>query len=397
MAVIFYLSAWNRDINMLYAMFSLLVATLFLAYVLPRKALHEVTASHTLPAAAFEEDQIDIAVVVKNKGWRGRYMIEVIDSIPAAEPALQKPMSFIARLKGGETLKFTIPFQCYKRGEYAIGPMVLRSAYPLGISAIESVIPEEQPKLIVYPKIFEISHLPFLSVTNMPSSSAEAVAKAGGSEEFFGTREYHHGDSIKYIHWRSTAKYSKLIVKEFEMRCTSEITFILDLHRESSVGTGRESTLEYSVKIAASMAKYVLEHGNTVQLIGFGERLHMLPYSRGMDKLHHVLDMLARVNDDGRIAYPRAIDQSVNYLRDGGQVVLFIRSSALADDYVYVLGLLKSKRIKPMAIFYDEESFRYNHQNKTRWDKHRLAQEFIVNSCPVYFITKETPLTEVFC
>jgi uncharacterized protein (DUF58 family) len=397
LSVIFLFSAWNRAIDMLYAVFSLILATLLLAYLLPRKALHEVTATRIIPASAFEDDVINMDVVLENQGWRDRYMIEVIDAIPAAVPSLQTPMSFIAKLPGGKKREYAMHVQCYKRGKYTIGPITLRSAYPLGISAIEHSIPETQPKLTVYPKVFEISHLPFFSATNMPSSSAEAMAKSGGSEEFFGTREYRQGDSIKYIHWRSTAKYSKLIVKEFEIRCTSEISIILDLQQNASIGTGRESTLEYSIKLAASIAKYALEHGHTIQLIGFGDQFHVVPYARGIDKLSHVLDMLACVNDNGKMNYPEAIMHAADYMRDGGQAVLFISSKATLDDYAHSFGLLKSKRIKPMTIFMDADSFRDKQAtNAFSLKDQRLPQELISNAYPVYFVAKGDSLSEVF-
>jgi len=144
------------------------------------------------------------------------------------------------------------------------------------------------------------------------------------------------------------------------------------------------------------MAKYALEHGHSIQLIGFGERRHIFPHARGVDKLSAILDLLARVNDDGEIPYPQAIAASADLLRDGGQVILFVSSSAQLEDYAYSLGLLKAKRIKPMVVFWNEGSFPDPTQKKVCWDNHRLSQEMIGNTCPVYFGVRGTALAEIF-
>lgn len=396
LAAAFFLIAWNRDMIMLYAMFSMLAAVLVLGCVLPIRVLHGLEVKRTFPPSAFEDDDLNLDVTVENKGHRGRFMIEVVDNIPAAEPSLQNPMSFIAKISKGNVRSYSVPVHCYKRGEYEIGPITLRSAYPLGISETERVVPEERGKLIVYPRVFDVARFPLFSATNMPSSNSEAISKAGGTEDFFGTREYRRGDSIRYIHWPSTARHAKLIVKEFEMRSTSELTIILNLQKGASAGTGRESTFEYSVKIAASLAKFALERGHTVQIIGFAEKVHILPYCRGLHNLPQALTMLARVNDDGAVPYPRAIAMSADYLRDGGQAIMFFSSGAKLGDYVYALGLLKAKRIRPAGIFMDDDSFRTQAGVRPLFDSSDIVQELIIGSCPVYRISKGDNLSEAF-
>lgn len=396
LAAAFFFTAWNRDMIMLYAMFSMLAGVIVLGCVLPVRVLHGLEARRSFPPSAFEDDELDLDVTVENKGRRGRFMIEVVDNIPAAEPSAQKPMSFIAKIATGEQRRYRVPIRCYKRGEYDIGPITLRSAYPLGISETERVIAKDRGKLIVYPRVFNITRFPLFPAANMPSSSSEAIAKAGGTEDFFGTREYRRGDSIRFIHWPSTAKHSKLIVKEFEMRSTSEMTIILNLNKGASIGEGRECTFEYSVKIAASLARFALERGHTVQIIGFSDKVHILPYCRGVHHLPQALTMLARVNDDGPIPYPRAIEMSADYLRDGGQAVMFFSSGAKLDDYIYGLGLLRAKRIRPAGIFMEDESFLPGAGDGQHSGPGTLASGLIIESFPVYRICRGDDLSGIF-
>ena len=98
LALIFFLIAWNRDVNLLYGMFALVSSTVIVAVVLPRFALNGVEASRTLPAAAFEGEQIQVRVGMANRGRAARYMLEALDAMPAAAPHEREPLVFAGRI-----------------------------------------------------------------------------------------------------------------------------------------------------------------------------------------------------------------------------------------------------------------------------------------------------------
>jgi uncharacterized protein (DUF58 family) len=396
LTLITFLVAWNREINLLYGMFALLASTLLLSYILPIYALRGIRAIRTVPATAFEDEAIEMKLTVGNSGWTRRYMIEVIDTFPAAELSLQHPMTFVAKLSGRKKRTYPVKTVCYKRGAYRIGPLKIESAYPLGVSSVERPMPEEAPTLLVYPKVFPIASLPLMRGITLPMNGVEAMSKGGGSEEFFGTREYRPGDHLKYIHWPSTARRAKLIVKEFEIRAATEVTILLDLHRNSSAGEGKETPLEYAVKISASVAQYALDRGHDLQLVGYGRNTHHLPPARGMTQLAAVLEALARVEADGNVPFPKAISQAAEVFREGGTAVLiFSRLDANIEEILEGFGLLTAKRIRPICIFINNESFLPKKPSMTS-NQHRVVQEAIALGFPSYFISKGDRLEEVF-
>jgi len=394
LTVLFFFIAWNRSINLLYGMFALLAATLVLAHALPRYSLRGVIASRSLPTTAFEGDLIDICIDVKNSSMTGRSMIEVVDAFPAAEPGAESPMTFIARLAGRRNRRYSFKLLCYKRGEYRIGPLALSSSYPLGISTARKEMTGSEVPLLVFPEVFDIVKLPLVSGSAAPMSGVEAASKAGGSEEFFGTREYRQGDSLRYIHWPSTARHSQLIVKEFEIRASVEVTIIIDLHRKSEIGEDKETTLEYAVKIAASTAKYSLDRSHTVQLVCLGKDECIIPAAKGFSQLALVLEALAKVRADGNITFPEAVNRASEMMRDGGSAVLVFSDSHLKSDQLpYSLNLLKARRIRPLCVVLDDKSFL-----KSENDKGECASPhgLLGDGIPSYRISRGTSLREVF-
>jgi len=395
LAGLFYLIAWNREVNLLYAMFALVSATVVIAMVLPRFALKGVETWRTLPAAAFEGEEVEVSVTMANRGRRPRFMVEALDSIPAAHPHEREPLVFAGRLAGREERSFSYRLSCYKRGLYTVGPLLLRSAYPLGLAWSERVGDPSLSQLLVYPSMFDIASFPLMAAGSLVTSGMESLARAGGSDDFFGTREYRQGDSLRHIHWPSTARHDRLIVKEFEVRASTELTLILDLHKVANIGEERESTLEYGVRIAASLARFALERGHSVQLTGYGSRAAVVPPGRGMHHLAQLLDTLARVSSDGVSPYHEAITRAARFLRDGSTAVLFLSAGASLDDYLYPLGLLRAKRVRPIAIRFDRASFDGSFSFGDPADD-PLLRELYAQGVPVYFVAKGDNLAGLF-
>lgn len=394
LTVLFFFIAWNRTVNLLYGMFAMLAAILVLAHVLPWYSLRGVVASRSLPRTAFEGDLIDICIDVRNSSMSGRSMIEVVDAFPAAEPGAESPMTFIARLAGRKKRCYSFRLQCYKRGEYRIGPLALTSSYPLGISSARKEMIGSEVPLLVFPEVFDIVKLPLVSGSAAPMSGVEAASKAGGSEEFFGTREYRQGDSLRYIHWPSTARHSQLIVKEFEMRASVEVTLVIDLHHKSEIGKGKETTLEYAVKIAASTVKYSLDRSHTVQLVCLGKDECIIPAAKGFSQLARVLDALAKVRADGNVPFPQAVNRASEMMRDGSTAVLVFSDSYLKSGQLsYSFNLLKARRISPVCVVLDDKSFSGSGDTLSECAS---PQGLIADGIPSYRISRGASLREVF-
>ncbi len=396
LAVVIFLAAWNRGISLLYVIFSLQLSTLLIAHLFPRFALKGVTAQRSASPTAFEDDELEIRTAVTNLSGRTRRMLEIFDCIPAAASDQQRPLSFVTKIRGNKQRKFTFTVRCDKRGEYTLGPLCLRSGFPLGMTTHQRLLPETTASLVVYPKVFPISRLPLTSGRNRPRTGVEAVSKAGGSDEFFGTREYCRGDSPRYIHWPSTARHSKLIVKEFEVRASAEVTILLDLHRRAAVGVGKENTLEYAVKIAASVANYCLDKGYDMQLIAHGAHRHAVPAGRGMHQFARILDRLARVKNDGERLYSEVISSAAPMMQEGSTaVIIFSNDRNDVVQSLQAMALLEAMHIHTVCVFIDQQSFT-DDTSGTSASENRLVHHFLGFGLPAYFVRKGDNLREVF-
>jgi uncharacterized protein (DUF58 family) len=98
-----------------------------------------------------------------------------------------------------------------------------------------------------------------------------------------------------------------LIVRHFEQSGINAITIILDLKRENNLGFGKETTLEYAVKIAASLSKHFLDQGSIVQLLAYADKPIISSFGRDPSHFFSILELLATAESNGYYPLGRAL------------------------------------------------------------------------------------------
>jgi uncharacterized protein (DUF58 family) len=140
-----------------------------------------------------------------------------------------------------------------------------------------------------------------------------------------GVRDYEPGDSFNRIHWRSTARRDRLVVKEFELDPLADIWVVPDMSVYGHVTPPRnllpstpapgdipawlrletfelpESTEEYTVTIAASVAQFFLRHDRAVGMLAYGQSNEVLQPDRGERQFNRVLETLAVLRAQGEV------------------------------------------------------------------------------------------------
>jgi uncharacterized protein (DUF58 family) len=265
-------------------------------------------------------------------------------------------MAFIERMRGRRQV--TLPIAISLRGEHRLGPLRIATGYPLGIRRLERTLADSESAILVYPSTFPIRGLALTGSTQSPLVGSRAVTLSGASERFLGVREYRHGDNPRHIHWPSSAHSGELVVKEYEFINTTNLFIVLDLAASALFGEPPETTLEYAVKIAASVARYALEQGHGVGIQGLGQRPHEVQVGHGMGHFQYILELLARVQADGERPYREAVHRAVGRMPRGGVLLLF-DTPPLDPAHETERYELHQRHIKPLWVRFDTESFRF--------------------------------------
>jgi uncharacterized protein (DUF58 family) len=262
----------------------------------------------------------------------------------------------------------------YRRGGFKLGPTRLVSGDPFGLFRTERVFPAEH-SLVVLPMIYEISS--FLSPPGLLSGGQVIRRKALDiTPHASGVREYVHGDPMKRIHWPSTARRGRLIVKEFEQDPHAEVWLFLDAQRIAHAEKPAEesegqtdgwlldrrpkfelppSTLEYAISITASLAHYYLRQPRAVGLVTATPQFRIIPAEWSERQEGKIIETLAFIEPEGLLSIGGLVATQAGQLPQGSSVVLV--TPTVYPELVSAVDDLQRRSLRPVVVLLIAESF----------------------------------------
>ena len=158
----------------------------------------------------------------------------------------------------GSSYHWRAEAQCSQRGVFRLGPHTLRTADPFGLFSLE-IRESRSESLLVYPRVAHISALE-LPRGNLSGRDRRRRAYSG-TERAPIVRAYRAGDSLRHVHWPTSARQGELIVTEVETEPSGDLWIVLDVNGPVQAGEAATSTLETGIVLAASVAAEYLGGG----------------------------------------------------------------------------------------------------------------------------------------
>jgi uncharacterized protein (DUF58 family) len=177
-----------------------------------------------------------------------------------------------------------------RRGRYPIGPLSISFVDPFGLASTRA-IGTNADDVLVHPRVEKLALPRDLGQQRSVSASALRQLTGARGEDFFTMREYVEGDDLRKIHWPSTAKRDRPMIRQEETPWHTRALIVLDDRRNAHDGVGESSSFERAVEAGASVADLYHRSGYTYGLLTADNR--GLPSGRGTDHYHRCLDLLA--------------------------------------------------------------------------------------------------------
>ncbi len=366
--VVLVLSELNRWV-VLEKLFFALSALLVLAFAWSRFALHGISITRETKADRAQVGQPLVERIrVTNRSRMAKLWLEVIDhsDVPGHK------LSRVVHLGPRDAFGWKVETWCSRRGRFRIGPLTLHSGDPFGLFPVRRFVPYVH-ELVVYPATLDLGKFR-LPVGDLPGGNSLQRRTPFVTPNASSVRQYLPGDSFNRIAWTATARTGQLMVKEFELDPTSDVWVILDLHRDHHVRAtrpamnvvperGREipvsfwldSTEEYAVTIAASLARHFLNQTRNVGLITNNHSATVLPPDRSGRQMVKVLELLAVVRADGtRPLAETLIAESRHFTRNSTVVVV---TPSTDESWVKAVMELVMRNVRVVAIVVEPSTF----------------------------------------
>lgn len=321
---------------------SLLLGAVVVGLVLPRRMLCGVEVERRAPAEAFQGDEVPIELVVRN-GSRGLRLSLAVD-----DPHVALARMFVPSLAPGERVLIGTARRASRRGVQESTEVRLSSSAPFGVGEARRPLPAAG-RTIVFPAVARLGRVPI--VDDVPSivHPVRSAPRRGAGPEYLGIREYRTGDSMRHVHWPSTARHGAVMVREFEREHTRRLAIVVDTWADEGV---EDTPLDTACSVAASLALSAAGRGQGIRLVG-AQAGEMQTLARAEPQ--RILGWLAELRPFGGLALIDVVRGLRVRMRGVDTVVLVLptwRANA-ADALAAGLGELRSSFSRVSAILID--------------------------------------------
>jgi uncharacterized protein (DUF58 family) len=184
------------------------------------------------------------------------------------------------------------------RGRHRFEPVRLSIADPFGLAEATLTV-DEQQALVVYPRLVELERL-FFDGGAGPEHGRQLLLRRPVGFDLHSVRDYQQGESLRRVHWPSTARRGSLMVKELEDSPRDEVAVLLDGDPSAVVGTPPDSTFDVAVRAAGSILLAQVRRGRRcVLLLNTAGRETQFVSSEGPE-WQRALELLAAAEPDAQ-------------------------------------------------------------------------------------------------
>jgi len=188
-----------------------------------------------------------------------------------------------------------------RRGRYAFDDVHVEIADPFGLERIAVPLPAPGA-LLVYPRLVRLARL-FSETGAHSHDGRRLLLRRQSGFELHGVREYAQGESLRRVHWRSTARRGQLMVKELEDAPRDEIAVLLDADASAVV----RDSFDVQVRAAGSILESYVRHGRRAVLVLNSERRDVQQVHSAAADWRRALELLAAVEPTGRATLARLL------------------------------------------------------------------------------------------
>lgn len=327
-----------------------LIATLIACHIQSNLATKALRIERIAPKSIHIGELVTVEIILWSERKLKRPLVTVEDNLPPrlnpggvgvslpVAPAFDLPVRTIYQ------------FTPLKRGRFRWKNLKVTATDALGLTTKTVEYPTEQTEVVVVP-------LPIPVSIELPSSAGwginEAISgqAAGAGIEPRGIRQYAYGDSLRHVHWRTSARTGVLQVKEFQAGSQGAASFIIQRSNNTDVGKGNVSTLDAMCGHALFIAEQMLRQGVSVSF-------PLQEEERGRkgeaERKEEIALLLGTLNADSPTTLGADVLEAAALLETGSTLYVF----AAVDDGSLISALQRLRgRAGVVVLVYDAAAY----------------------------------------
>lgn len=315
MFVVFVGSMLGRS-NPLMLVFCILAGPFIVNGWLTFTILKRLKVTRQAPIRVMAGEPASVEITLENgKRWLSSWLMSVVDRAANGREALH-PSVLFARIPPHDAQSGRYPLELAQRGVYELGPLQINTRFPLGLVE-RGLNVDLRDRILVYPRLGRLTPDWQLRLRQASQSAAQKLPRGGSfDDEFHKIRDYRPGDDLRAVHWKTSARQSELMVREFQQSRDQDLVVLLDAWVPPRPSPADELAVERAISIAASVATDQCQRGRDAfpYVAAGGKTLLEWGGASGSHRLEALLDGLATLEPSPLVTLPPLLQKCAAHL-----------------------------------------------------------------------------------
>ncbi|MBI3596245.1 MAG: DUF58 domain-containing protein [Nitrospirae bacterium] len=302
-------AAVNTGNNLLYLILGMMLSLIIVSGILSEQSLRKISVEWRFPTRIFAQQPVPVEIRITNGK---RFLPSFSFRVDAGTDAAQAVYTF--KLSAHQTTAFPQTTRFEKRGFQTLPTLRFHTTFPFGFFH-KSLIRPHLRTVLVYPRVLPVP--PSIEWMSSRPGQDHEYRQRGSGATLHNLRDYTPLDDARGIHWKASARESKLLLKEYEREEDDNIHLFFSNHlpevsrNRSEASEEALQNFERAVELTASLAYAFNRRGYAVALQTLSQSEAGPEASLDLDAILKRLALIQPVNDSTDPADKDRVNQRI--------------------------------------------------------------------------------------
>ena len=293
MLLFMFLAAMKSQANLLFGVTGLMFGTLLVSWGIGRIVLRGLTLQRVLPELAVVGEPTTVVYEFSNNKHYWPTLSVMLAELDGTEAFKQQIHAYLLHVAAGMTAVVPTEATPKRRGLHQMERYQISTSFPFGFIK-RAVVNSQKDTMLVYPALGQVDPKVLAMCRSADSAGAVMRPRPGGTDEFYGVKEYRTGNNPRLIYWRRSARTGVLVSKEMTQVSPPRLMNLVDTHCPLRT-VDAHAEIERCISMAASLVSLALEAGLAVGLLVCSNGWTNVAPARGKRHRRDLLAQLARL------------------------------------------------------------------------------------------------------
>ena len=314
------LAAINSQANLLFGVFGLMIGILIVSILISGQVLRKLSVQRILPEHGVVGRPMAISYELHNRKRFWPSLSVTIAELDDTDAFQRQPLAYMMHTAARTTTLISSPLTPTRRGLHHLDRHQVLTSFPFGFIRRATML-SHKDSLLVYPALAEVDQKLIQMCQSAELSGSVMRPRRGGSDEFFGVKEFRSGENPRWIYWRRSARTGTLVSKEMTHVSPPRFMILMDMHIPQRTPAAH-AAVERAIAMAASMVGEMSRQGLPIGLLVWSNRWIYFPPNRGKRHCRDVLSILAQLPLNKSFGLPALLSEGYRLQKSGTTAML---------------------------------------------------------------------------